>query len=447
MDNGETKEFGRAVSVPQQRFWRAARLGAMTAGVARNMAAKGAQGLLSGERPALRDLLLTPSNIQRITGELARMRGAAMKLGQLVSMDAGEVLPPELAQIMARLRAEADFMPPKQLRQVLNAAWGPDWLKHFKQFDVRPIAAASIGQVHRAVRKDGRAVAIKVQYPGVARSIDSDVANVAALVKMSGLMPQGFALDPYVEEARKQLHEETDYLQEAAHLRTFQSLLADTDRYELPEVHDDLTVPSVLCMSYLPSVPLEDVADLPSEQRNRVAGDLIDLVLRELFEFRTVQSDPNFANFRYNPETERLVLLDFGATRQLDPAICAQYRSLITAGLAGHEAGMHSAAQALGLWDTSTDEVHMARLTRMMGLVFEAIKARETYDFTDQTLSQQMTEEGIALAQSGFVPPPVPMDVLFIQRKLGGVFLIAANLKAALPLEQTIRAHLTRPKN
>ncbi|MEL7099935.1 MAG: AarF/ABC1/UbiB kinase family protein [Pseudomonadota bacterium] len=438
----EKSDFGRAVPVPQRRIWRAARLGAMTAGVAGNMAARGAQGFLTGERPAIRDLLMTPRNIQRITGELARMRGAAMKLGQLVSMDAGEVLPPELAQIMARLRAEADYMPPKQLKQVLNAAWGDGWLKQFKRFDVRPIAAASIGQVHRAQLRDGRDVAIKIQYPGVARSIDSDVANVAALVKLSGLLPKGFELAPYVEEARLQLHEETDYLKEAAHLERFRALLAKDNRYELPEVHHDLTVKSVLTMSYLDSQPLEAVGALDEPVRNRIAAELIDLALRELFEFGTVQSDPNYANFRYNPETQRLVLLDFGATRDLDPGICDQYRALLRAGLENDEPAMQAAAEALGLWAADTKPQHIARLTRMMALVMETLRAAHAYDFSDQTLSRKMTEEGIALAEDGFVPPPVPMDVLFIQRKLAGVFLIAANLRATVPLRKVIAARL-----
>lgn len=430
--------FGRPLSVPKNRMWRAARLGGMAANVAANVAAQGAQGFLRGERPELRQLLMTPGNVTRVTNELARMRGAAMKLGQLVSMDAGDVLPPELAQIMARLRAEADFMPPAHLKKALTQAWGPGWLSQFKHFNVRPIAAASIGQVHRATLKDGRDVAIKVQYPGVARSIDSDVANVAALVKLSGLMPKGFDIDPYVEEARKQLHDETDYLQEAQHLKTFQGLLGDTDRYELPDVQDDLTTQSILTMSYIDSQPLEQVTGRDADTRNRIAGDLIDLVLRELFEFGLVQSDPNFANFRFNPASERLVLLDFGATRQIDPVITQDYRALILAGFDGETPALQAAARTLGLFDQTTSQDHVARLTRMMTLVFQAIETQTRYDFADQTLTRQMNAEGVALAEAGFVPPPVPIDVLFVQRKLAGVFLIAANLKAQLPLKQII---------
>ncbi|MEM8618051.1 MAG: AarF/UbiB family protein, partial [Pseudomonadota bacterium] len=134
-----------AVAVPSGRATRATRIGGMAAGIAGNMAL-GALGTLSrGQRPRSRDLLLTPRNISKIADELARMRGAAMKIGQLMSMDTGDMLPPELANIMARLRADADFMPPKQLKQVLTTEWGADWMRRFKRFDTRPIAAASIG--------------------------------------------------------------------------------------------------------------------------------------------------------------------------------------------------------------------------------------------------------------------------------------------------------------
>ncbi|MEM8979924.1 MAG: AarF/ABC1/UbiB kinase family protein [Pseudomonadota bacterium] len=437
----EKPEFGRPITVPRNRAVRAARLGGMALNVAGNMAAQRLQATFRGERAGLRDLLITPANIGRITNELSRMRGAAMKLGQLISMDAGDVLPPELSQIMARLRAEADYMPPAQLKTVLTKAWGPDWLRLFAKFDVRPIAAASIGQVHRAQLKDGRDVAIKVQYPGVAQSIDSDVANVAALVKLSGLIPKGFEIDPYIEEARKQLHEETDYLREAEHLNTFRRLLRGADRYELPEVHEDFTVSSILTMSFIDSQPLEKVADLDETLRNQISGDLVTLVLRELFEFGIVQSDPNFANFRFNPRTQRLVLLDFGATRAIDAGIAEAYRALLLAGLAQDMPRAQSAAERLGLWDDTTDPQHIAQLTDMMRVVFEAVR-EGIYDFSDPTLTRYMNTQGMALAESGFVPPSVPIDVPFVQRKLAGVFLIAANLKARLDLQQIIRSQL-----
>ena len=426
-------EFGRAVPVPAGRLTRLTRLGALAAGVAGGAAVKGAAELGRGRRPALRELMLTPGNLRRVADELARMRGAAMKMGQLLSMDAGEVIPPELADLMARLRASADFMPPRQLRTVLDGEWGPGWLSRFARFDVRPIAAASIGQVHRARLKDGREVAIKVQYPGVARSIDADVANVATLARMSGLLPQGFDLRPYVGEVAAQLHAETDYLAEARALTRFRALLHGEEAFRVPRPYEDLTTAHVLTAEFVESRPLETLTNAPQEVRDRTAAALIDLLLRELFEFGLMQTDPNLANYRHDAEG-RIVLLDFGATRAIPPGMAALHRDMIEAGLAGDAARLRRGAEAFGAFDDRTRPEHATRMLRMMDHVSRAVRTAPVYDFGDRALSRLMQREGIALAEDGYVPPPVPVDVLFIQRKFAGVFLIATRLRARVAL-------------
>lgn len=412
----------------------------MTAGIAGSMAVGALTGLGRGTRPEMRRLLMTPGNMHRLADELSRMRGAAMKLGQLVSMDAGELLPPELAAIMARLRDQAHFMPPGQLKQVLTRNWGPQWLRSFASFDVHPIAAASIGQVHRASLRDGRDVAVKVQYPGIAHSIDSDVANVGALIRVSGLLPAGFDLAPYMEQARKQLHDETDYLREGAHLRRFAGLLKDSDSFALPEFHEDWSTREILTMTYLRGDPVERAADAPQAERNRLVMALIDLTLREVFEFGVMQSDPNFANYRVDPATGRIILLDFGATRHLDPALVEGYRRLMRAGLAGDAAALRRVAMELRFIDGggAFDD----RILAMIGTVFEAIRDGGDFDFTDTALSRTLNAEGAALAEAGYVPPPLPMDVLYLQRKFGGMFLLGSRLGAVLPVAALVRRHL-----
>lgn len=396
-----------------------------------------------GARPDLRALLITPRNLHRLTEELARMRGAAMKVGQILSMDAGEMLPPELADILARLRNDAHFMPPRQLKQVLTAGWGPAWLAQFERFDVRPIAAASIGQVHRATLRDGRNLAVKVQYPGVARSIDSDVANVGALMRLSGLLPKGFDLTPFLEEARTQLHKETDYLREGRHMRVFGKRLASAARFDVPVFHEDWSTTRILTMSFLHGQPIEEAARLAPEVRNRIAADLIDLFLRELFEFAEIQSDPNFANYLFTPNSGRIALLDFGATRRIDRTLVGQYRRLMVAGLAGDTGALQSIATEIGFLTFDGDPDHQKQVLGMIETVFAALRTGEVFDFADTDLSRRMQNQGRALAETGYVPPPVPMDVLYLQRKLGGLFLLASRLRAKVPVRKMLLRHLT----
>ncbi|WP_108835568.1 AarF/ABC1/UbiB kinase family protein [Tateyamaria sp. Alg231-49] len=432
----ERAQTSRPLPVPSGRLNRFTRLGTMTAGIAGNMAIQALSEVGRGTRPDMRSLLMTPANMRRMADQLARMRGAAMKVGQLISMDAGDVLPPELADIMARLRDQAHFMPPRQLKQVLSKNWGGDWLRAFKRFDVHPIAAASIGQVHRALLRDGRDLAIKVQYPGIARSIDSDVANVAGLIRMSGLLPKGFDFAPYIEEARTQLHEETDYVREGAHLTHFARLLAGDDDFQVPALQPDWSTGDILTMSYVQGSPIEAAIQKPQIERNRIASVLIDLTLRELFEFGVTQSDPNFANYRYNPDTGKIILLDFGATRYLDPALTQSYRDLMRAGLAADTAGLRTAAIRMQFIDG--DGPFDARILSMIEAVFAALRSDGPFDFSDRSLSKQLTREGAALAQAGYVPPPLPMDSLYLQRKFGGMFLLADRLGASVPVRDQL---------
>lgn len=438
----DPKKDARASAVPTGRVARLTRLGAMTAGLAGNMAVGSMAQLGRGRRPNVRELLLTPRNISRIADELAKMRGAAMKIGQLVSMDTGDMLPPELAQIMARLRDDAQIMPPSQLKQVLNSQWPKGWLQSFHRFDVRPIAAASIGQVHRAALRDGRDLAIKVQYPGVAQSIDSDVANVGALIRMSGLLPNGFELAPYLDEARKQLHEETDYVREGAQLEHFQGLLKGNNDFSIPELQADWSTSQILTMTFVDGLPIESLVDAPQSLRNQVATDLIALTLKELFRFGLMQTDPNFANYRFNRDAGQIVLLDFGATREIGADVADQYRQLIRVGLSDDNAKLETILREIGFIGTDTKPAHTTAIVQMASAVFAYLRSGPVIDFGDTTLSRQMQSDGIALAKDGYVPPPLPIDFLFVQRKLAGMFLLAARLRAQVDVNGLIAPYI-----
>lgn len=398
------------------------------------MAVGGARELLSGRRPELRGLMLTPANINRLTTELARMRGAAMKVGQLVSMDAGDVLPPEIAQIISRLRADADFMPPKQLRDVLDAQWGTGWMRRFKRFNVRPVAAASIGQVHEALGHDGRHMAIKVQYPGVKGSIDSDVSNVGALVRVSGIVSQGIDLKPLLEEAKRQLHEEADYEREARELQRFGGWLKADDRFAVPGFVEEFSSSTVLAMDYLKGRPIDVLENATQETRNSAMTTLLQLTLKELFEFGHMQSDPNFANYRYDPESGRILLLDFGAARAILPQTRDAYRLMVTALLSGDSEGMDAGCLALGVYAEDTSDIHKTAILELIVKGLGGMDADGWFDFGQEKLRRELAETGMSLAEDqAFLHVP-PLDTLYVQRKLAGMFLLASRLRARVNL-------------
>ncbi|MEO0913566.1 MAG: AarF/UbiB family protein, partial [Pseudomonadota bacterium] len=273
------------------------------------------------------------------------------------------------------------------------------------------------------------------------RSIDSDVSNVGALIRMAGLLPSGFDMAPYLEEARRQLHEETDYLLEGRQLARFGALLASDARFLVPLLHEDWTRGSVLAMGYVRGEPIE-AAEAAADVCDRIAHDLIDLTLRELFDFGLMQTDPNFANYQYDRDSGRIILLDFGATREIDPHIAQLYRALLGAGLADDRAEMARLAIEIGFFDTECPTRHRERICGMMAMVFSALRATPVFDFAKTDLPERMQEEGMALAEEGFLPPEVPMDVLYLQRKFGGMFQLAKRLRARVPVLALLKKRL-----
>ena len=423
-------EGPRQRAVPSGRLSRFGHFGRIAAGVAGGMVTEGARRLANGERPRMSDMLLTPGNVAKVADRLSHLRGAAMKLGQMISMDSGDILPAELTKVMERLRDNAHHMPPQQLQQVLAAEWGKDWRTRFKRFEPRPIAAASIGQVHRAVTHDGRELAIKVQYPGVRASIDSDIDNVALLLRMSGLLPGELDLAPLLGEAKRQLAEEADYLREGEQMALFGALLADDPGVVVPVLDREFTTAQVLAMSFVEGRPIESLADASQDVRDSTMAKLISLVLRELFEFGVMQTDPNFANYRIQPETGRLVLLDFGAARPVPADTQASYRALLEAGLAQDRDAVRSAAAAAGFIGPTVAEREGERLDGMIDIILGELHRPGPFDFGDRRFVGALKDQGMAIAadKANWHVPSV--DILFAQRKISGTALLAARLKA-----------------
>jgi predicted unusual protein kinase regulating ubiquinone biosynthesis (AarF/ABC1/UbiB family) len=397
-----------------------------------------------GQAPDFRGALLSAPNARRLAARLARLRGAAMKIGQLVSLQGEDVLPPEFAHALAVLRSQAAPMPAQQLHRVLGREYGAGWRRLFAKFDDEPVAAASIGQVHRVVAADGRDLALKIQYPGVARSIASDVDNVAALLRLFNLLPVDLDVDGLAAEAKRQLAQEADYLREAKFLQRYAGLVADEPALLVPGVHGDLTTPRIMAMDFVEGEPLDALASAPQARRNAVGKLLERLLFRELFEFRVMQTDPNFANYLYQPQSGRVVLLDFGATQSFAAGFVGHFAHVTRGVIDGDREAVARAAIRIGyaLPDDPPDRI--AAVVDVCFLVCEPLRHPGRYDFGHSDLPARVRDLGFELAFRKRLLRPPPPETIFLQRKLVGSFLLLARIGAQVDAHALVLPFLPR---
>ena len=419
-------------NVPTSRLSRFAKLGSLATGVAGNMLVDGAKSALTGKGWDNKRLLLQPKNIEKLAVQLSHLRGAAMKLGQLLSMDAGDLLSPELAQLLALLRSDANPMPHKQLVEVLKEQWGDDWLSRFSHIELRPFAAASIGQVHLAYQENGEKVAVKVQYPGIAKSVESDVDNVITLLTLSRLLPKDLDIKPLVNDAKAQLLAEADYLREADYLIRYKNALNGNAHFKVPDVYTSHSTQQVLTMEYVNAEPIESITEQPQSQRSFVAEQLINLFFKEMFEFKLIQTDPNFANFHYQTETQKIVLFDFGATREISTELSSAYLALFKAGSDNSREGVLKAASQIGYFKDDIMDNYKNNVIDLFLMACEPLRHDGEFDFKHSELALKIKDAGLALSAQSQQWHTPPVDALFIHRKLAGLYLIAARLGAKI---------------
>ena len=439
-DKGKRKRS----AVPASRVSRILRFGMLSGELALSTALATARQLSRGKRPDVASAVLTPGNAELLARRLASLRGPAMKVGQMLSLQSDEIVPAEFRNALSMLRSQGYAMPDAQLNRVLGREYGKGWQSKFASFDPEPVAAASIGQIHRARKQGGRELALKIQYPGVARSVDSDVENLATLLRRLDFLPMSLDVEALAAEAKRQLRLETDYEAEARHLERYGRLVAGMrDAVVVPRVDRSLTTRRILAMDWIDADPLEALASeaVPATRRNAAARTLQELMFRELFEFGFMQTDPNIANYLYLPPTQQLALLDLGSAYEFSSTFVERYRRVCRAVIARDAPAIREAAIDIGYVHSEDPEEMVRGAVEIIQLVCEPIVHRGTYDFAGSGLIGRARDLGIAVAfQRGLRSPPP--ETMFLHRKLVGTFLVCARLRARVNVHALIEQFL-----
>lgn len=426
--------------VPSSPFTRALGFAGLGAGLAWGTVQESTKRLVFGtpssqDKQSAYSPFLSDKNAERLALALCRMRGAALKIGQMLSIQDESLVPAPILAALDIVRQGADVMPKSQLNQVLDAELGADWSTKLTSFDYEPVAAASIGQVHKAT-KDGMEVAMKIQYPGVADSIESDIENVKLLLDYTNLIPKGLFLDRAIKVAKVELSRECDYELEAANQKQFRSLLSDAEGFYVPLVVDDLSCKRVLSTEFVSGIPIDKVASLNQETRNYVGRKLLELTLMELFVFRFMQTDPNWSNFLYDEATNTINLIDFGAARDYPKRFVDDYLRMVVACANGERDVVIEMSKRLGFLTGEESEAMLDAHVQAGFIVGLPFSNPGGYDFRSSNITHSMSSLGATMLRHRLTPPPD--EVYSLHRKLSGAFLACIKLGAVVPCRELL---------
>lgn len=392
------------------------------------------------QREAARDRLNAEVGAQ-MAQTLGELKGAVMKLGQLASQ-ASDFLPKELAEPLKKLQKDAAPMPYAVIRKQIERELRKPVKQLFQSLDHKPYAAASIGQVHRGVLHDGREVVVKVQYPGVAASCDSDLKQLKLALRTARLVKVDKAvLDKLFEEIRARLHEELDYEQEARNMALFRDYYADDPKIVVPATVPELCTRHVLTMILEPGDTLDTVnAEYDQALRNELALRLFHFMCRSLFGLQAVHADPNPGNFAWRRDGS-LVVYDFGCIKRLDPDVIRTYRSTVNAAIDENWAEVDRGLIRLGARVPGTAPVEPAFYADWRRIVMRPFIADEPFDFATSTMHIAAAAKGpeVLRRMDQFQPA---VKTVYLDRMVGGHYWTLMKLRAQVALAPGLREYL-----
>ncbi len=413
------------------RTGRTLKLVGMTASIAGRYAKNKIRDSLSGnsdeEKQAKKSEEYTKI-AENIVSTLGDLKGAVMKVGQIASQTQ-DLLPKEISEALQKLQKEAPPVEFSVIRKQVESNLGATIEELFESFDSDPYASASIGQVHRARTKNGMEVVVKVQYPAVSKSVDSDLSQLKLALKLGGLLklPKE-SVDALFKEINARLKEELDYVNEALNVSRFKAFHERHEGILIPEVVQSLSTDQVLTMEYMPGQSLSQVkeSELNQDEIDAFGCKLFELVAEQLFVFGQIHGDPHPGNFAMSPQGE-LIVYDFGCVKQLKPDIVEAYKSAIRASIDEDYEAVDKALMTLGARVESQESPGADYYKIWRNIFFEPFLERAPYDYAKSDIHIRAAKNTSLFFQhmKRFKPP---IESLYIDRMISGQFWIMKSL-------------------
>lgn len=400
-------------TTPGKRFLK---LAGMSASIAKNVASHRVKGLFRDEDSHAQSQEQLYSDIgKQIAQTLGEMKGAVMKVGQIASQ-VKDMLPDEVASALEVLQKESPPMPYPMIRRQLIRALGDTPESLFAHFDETPFAAASIGQVHRALTKEGEECVVKIQYPGVKESCDSDLKHLKRALKLAGLVKvNAEVIDQTFEEIRRMLYEELDYVHEAENIKLFRDYYKDHPYIIMPELIESLSSETVLTLSYVDGDPLQKVKEPEYSQEtiNLIGYRIFETFGRQIYDLRAVHSDPHPGNFAFRPDGS-IVLYDFGAVKLIPQETIDKLRKLVGDAIAGNVETLDKHLLAIGVRQEGGKTPDREFYNEWLDIFMAPFRDYEAFDFSESNLHKRVIgkvkRDGLKYIGS-FQPSPETMHV------------------------------------
>ncbi|MEQ1143087.1 ABC1 kinase family protein [Acinetobacter soli] len=392
-----------------------------------------------------------------LVSEIGKLKGSIVKIGQMMALYGEHFLPEEITQALNTLNNQTVALAWPAIKSHLQTQLGSKLDDLI--IDHEPIGTASLAQVHRATRKsDGLELVLKIQYPGVAEAIDSDMSLFKNMLKLTRMVPQTREFDQWFEEVREMMHREVSYDIEAATTRRFAERLKTDPRYVVPQIVDRYCTSKILCMTYERGVPINSpvMLSLPQERRNQLGEASLEIAVREIFEWGEMQTDPNFGNYLVrlgngDDINDKIVLLDFGAIRQFDDHLLNVARNLIQAGYHHSSEEMVAAMTGYGFFDSIPQSIK-PDMAKVFLLATEAFSSPQNnpdmpeglmdqdnrYDWKKSQLHSRVMQQASKSMASRYFSVP-PKEFMFISRKFIGAYTFMTVIEAKTNVRRMIQ--------